>query len=123
MYLDSFDEAILNVLSREKRGKTLRELVEETGFARSTVIIHLRLLEAKQYVRIKKKIRKGHGRPKYLYYTLKRPTPQGGSLIGVNQIIQIAFRRLKHACRYEKGGFCKRVRKECAPTNCPLTRQ
>lgn len=122
MYLDSFDAAILEVLSGEKRGKTLREVVGETGFARSTVIIHLRGLETKRLVRRGKMVRKGRGRPKYLYHTLKKPSPQWGLPLGVDDIIQVGFRRLRHACRYEKGGFCKRVRKRCAPTNCPLTK-
>jgi len=65
-------------------------------------------LEAKQYARRKKKVKKGRGRPKYLYYALKRPSPQWGSLVGVNEIVQIAFRRLRHACRYKKGASVKK---------------
>ena len=43
MYLDFFDRKILDVLNR-KGSVTLAELVRDSGFARSTVIIHLERL-------------------------------------------------------------------------------
>jgi hypothetical protein len=44
MYLDFFDRKILDVLSRKHESVTIAELVGDSGFARSTVIIHLERL-------------------------------------------------------------------------------
>jgi predicted ArsR family transcriptional regulator len=87
MYLDSFDEAILRVLGKGERGKMLREVVGETGFARSTVISHLLRLEAEGLVRREKLVKRGRGRPKYLYHTLKIP-PRWGFPTGTNNLFR-----------------------------------
>jgi len=44
MHLDFFDRKILDVLNRRRGSVTLAELVRDSGFARSTVIIHLERL-------------------------------------------------------------------------------
>jgi uncharacterized membrane protein len=44
MYLDFFDRKILDVLSRTGEPLTLAELVRDSEFARSTVIVHLERL-------------------------------------------------------------------------------
>jgi DNA-binding IclR family transcriptional regulator len=44
MYLDFFDRKILDVLSRSHESMALVELVGDSGFVRSTVIIHLERL-------------------------------------------------------------------------------
>ena len=36
-------------------------------------------------------------------------------------MVSLAFQSLRHACRFEKGGWCKEVRGDCAPESCPLT--
>ena len=44
MYLDFFDRKILDVLTGKGEPLTLAELVRDSGFARSTVIVHLERL-------------------------------------------------------------------------------
>ena len=69
MSLDSFDEKILRVLGEGKGSpsKTLSEIVHATGFARSTVIFHIKLLESRGYLKRLKIASKRRGRPKYAY--------------------------------------------------------
>ncbi len=67
MYLDAFDRRIVDVLKAEGKPITLAELVEATGLARSTVIIHLEKLCSERLVLRGKKPMKGRGRPKFLY--------------------------------------------------------
>jgi len=55
MYVDSFDRKILDVLSRSHEPIALAELVGDSGFARSTVIIHLERLGSARLVLKEKK--------------------------------------------------------------------
>lgn len=117
MYLDFFDRRILDVLSRNHEPMTLTELVRGSGFARSTVIIHLERLGSVELVSKEKKSRKGRGRPEFLYRAAAIPKLKTSSQPSV---IVMEFSRLKKACRYEKGGYCKPARDACSPQNCPL---
>ena len=56
MYLDFFDRKILDVLNRRSGPMTLAELVKDSGFARSTVIIRLERLGSEGLV-LKRKSR------------------------------------------------------------------
>ena len=118
MYLDFFDKKILGVLKKRGSPMTLAELVGDSGFARSTVIIHLEWLGSRELVLKEKKPGKGRGRPEFLYRpaaTLQpEPAPQPS-------VIVMEFSKLKKACRYEKGGYCKLARDRCATENCRLT--
>jgi predicted ArsR family transcriptional regulator len=117
MYLDFFDRKILDVLSRKHEPMTLAELVGDSGFARSTVIIHLERLGSEGLVLKEKKPSKGRGRPEFLYH------PAGTSHSKVSpqpSIIMLEFSKLKKACRYEKSGYCKPAKDTCATQNCPL---
>jgi hypothetical protein len=55
MYLDFFDRKILDVLNRRREPATLAMLVGDSGFARSTVIIHLERLGSEGLVLKEKK--------------------------------------------------------------------
>jgi predicted transcriptional regulator len=117
MYLDFFDRKILDVLSRKHESVTLAELVGDSGFARSTVIIHLERLGSEGLVLKEKKPSKGRGRPEFLYHpadTSYSEMPSQPSMV------MLEFSKLKKACRYEKGGYCKPARDTCATQNCPL---
>jgi len=118
MYLDFFDSEILDVLGRRSGPVTLAELVRDSGFARSTVILHLERLGSGELVLKEKKPSKGRGRPEFQYRPASalqpKATPQP-------RIIVLEFSTLKKACRYEKGGYCKLARDRCATQNCRLT--
>ena len=117
MYLDFFDRKILDVLTRKGEPLTLTELVRDSGFARSTVIIHLERLGSGELVLKEKKPSKGRGRPEFLYRPADAPqlkaTPQPS-------VVVLEFSRLKKACRHEKGGYCKLARDRCITQDCPL---
>jgi DNA-binding transcriptional ArsR family regulator len=118
MYLNFFDEKILGVLARKGGPMTLAELVRDSGFARSTVIFHLERLGSGELVLKEKKPGKGRGRPEFLYRPADTPPPKAAPQPSV---IVMEFSKLKKACRYEKGGYCKLARDRCATQNCRLT--
>ena len=97
---------------------TLAELVKDSGFARSTVIIHLERLGTEGLLLKEKKPGNDRGRPRSLYrlagtHTLETAAPPGVVALGVST--------LRSACRYVKGGCCKLARNTCAVQGCRLT--
>ena len=117
MYLDFFDRKILDVLTSKEKPLTLAELVRDSGFARSTVIIHLERLGSGELILKEKKLSKGRGRPEFQYRPVGAPQPNATPQPSVGVL---EFSRLKKACRYEKGGYCKLARDGCATQNCRL---
>lgn len=113
-----FDRKILGVLTKKGEPLTLAELVRDSGFARSTVIIHLERLGSQGLVLKQKKPSKGRGRPEFLYRPTDTRQPKAAPQPGV---IAMEFSKLKKACRYEKGGYCKLARDACRTQNCSLT--
>jgi hypothetical protein len=117
VYLDFFDRKILDVLTRRGESLTLAELVRGSGFARSTVIIHLERLVSGELILKEKKPSKGRGRPEFQYRPVGAPQPNAPPQ---SSVVVLEFSRLKKACRYEKGGYCKLARDGCATQNCRL---
>jgi predicted transcriptional regulator len=117
MCLDFFDRKILDVLTGKGESLTLAELVRDSGFARLTVIVHLERLGSGELILKEKKPSKGLGRPEFQYRPADAPqtkaTPQPS-------VVVLEFSRLKKACRYEKGGYCKLARDRCITQNCRL---
>ena len=118
MYLDFFDRKINDVLSRTGEPLTLAELIRDSEFARSTVIVHLERLGSEGLVLKEKKLSKGRGRPEFLYRAADTPQPKTAPQ---PSLVVLEFSKLKKACRYEKGGYCKLARNMCATQNCQLT--
>ena len=117
MYLNFFDRKILDVLTSKEKPLTLAELVRDSGFARSTVIIHLERLGSGELILKEKKPSKGRGRPEFQYHPVGAPQPNATPQPSVGVL---EFSRLKKACRYEKGGYCKLARDGCVTQNCRL---
>jgi len=78
MYLDFFDRKILDVLTKKDQPVTHGELVKDSGFACSTVIIHLERLGSEELVLKEKKPSKCRGRPEFLYRPAETSQPQKG---------------------------------------------
>jgi predicted transcriptional regulator len=114
MCLDFFDRKILGVLTKKGEPLTLAELVRGSGFVRSTVIIHLERLGSEGLVLKEKKPSEGRGRPEFLYRPAGTPQPEAAPQLSA---IVTEFSKLKKACRYEKGGYCKLARDACATQN------
>jgi len=117
MYLDAFDRKIIDVLSRNGGRMTLAELIRDSEFARSTVVIHLERLGTEGLLLKEKKLSKGRGRPRFLYRLADPPTLKAAS----PAIVALEFSKLRKACRYEKGGYCKLAKSTCMTQNCQLT--
>mgnify|MGYP000591176972 CR=1 FL=1 len=106
--MDWVCRSLVDVLGREG-GLSLNRLVDKSDFARQTVHNHLKhLMEAGL---VSKDVVRGRGRPTMIY-RLSKP-------VEAAVVVSLKFRRLKHACRFEKGGWCKEVKDKCAQENCP----
>lgn len=117
MRMDAFDRGIVDVLRVEGRPLTLAEMVKASGFARSTVIIHLERLMSEGLVLREKKPVGMRGRPKFVYRLIKTNSSKAEFQ---PSIVAIEFPKLRKACRYEKGGYCKLVKDACKAQNCRL---
>ena len=122
--MDLFDERILAAL-RDGKPKDFTKLLEQVGFIHNTLQQHLKRLTARDLVVREKVAANGFGRPKFAYHVPSRATKQVNDALEDPQVelVAIAFSRLRHVCRFEKGGYCKQTRKDCASQICPQIRK
>jgi DNA-binding Lrp family transcriptional regulator len=122
--MDLFDERILAVLS-EGKPKFFVQLLGEVGFGRNTLKLRLKRLTAQSLVVKEKTLSNGRGRPKYAYFISPKVRQQVSAALSDPSItvVTLPFSRLRHLCRFEKGGYCKEARKSCGPQNCPQIRK
>ena len=118
--MDFFDEKILAALKDGKR-KDFSALLEEVGFSHNTLQQHLRRLMVQGLVVREKATANGFGRPRFAYHVPSRAARQINAALEDPQVelVAIAFSRLRHVCRFEKGGHCKETKKNCTPQICP----
>jgi len=109
--MDLLDEVLLKVLISGP--KTLNDLIEETGLSRATVFKHLSHLRG--LVSDEPVLKGEKGRPS-LSYRLLKPL----SSLPTADLVFLPFTRLRRACRFEKGNWCKERKKMCSPQICPL---
>jgi len=113
--MDYVDVAIGRCLAKGSR--SLAQLIEGTGFSRATIFNHLPHLGSavsRELVMAKRR-----GRPSLLYKLATVPSGMDAQSKPLG-MVSISFPKLKHVCRFEKGGFCKEQRKACTPGTCPL---
>jgi predicted ArsR family transcriptional regulator len=122
--MDFFDERVLAAL---KDGKPISftSLLGEVGFSHNTLQQHLGRLVARGLVVKEKMVSNSLGRPKFAYHVPSTATKQVTTALQnpYETLVTLPFTRLRHLCRFEKGGYCKETRKSCAPQNCPQTRK
>jgi predicted ArsR family transcriptional regulator len=118
--MDLFDERILAAL-KDGYARGFTTMLNEVGFSHNTLQQHLERLTAKGLVVREKVVANGFGRPRYTYHVPSQATKQINATLEDPQVelVSIAFSRLRHVCRFEKGGYCKETRKDCAPQICP----
>ena len=118
--MDFFDERVLAALKNGK-SKDFGVLLSEVGFSHNTLQQHLRRLTDKGLVLREKAAGNNFGRPKFTYHVPSKAAKQVA--VALNdprvELVAVAFSRLRHVCRLEKGGRCKETRKECSPQICP----
>ena len=118
--MDLFDRHILSVL-KDGKPREFEGLLQEVGFSHNTLRRHLASLKRQGLIMKGKKPRKGPGRPIFTYSLppkLKAKvalSPEDSYI----SLVTISFRKLRHLCRFEKGGYCKRTRTGCEAKNCP----
>jgi len=117
--MDLFDVAILKAL-RSKVNVEFHEILSYVDFSHNTLRDHLNKLVEQRLVERIKRPRSGPGRPIYIYSLPSEVKRSLSSLIKPELgIVSLSFDRLKRICRHEKGGYCKEIRGQCKPINCP----
>jgi predicted ArsR family transcriptional regulator len=117
--MDSFDRQILTSL---KNGESLdfKKLLQEVRFSHNTLRLHIAKLKRQGMIVQTEKTRNGPGRP-ILTYSLPPEIKQKVALTLTDPyttIVSLTFQKLKHLCRFEKGGYCKETRRNCGVQNC-----
>ena len=122
--MDLFDERVLTAL-KDGKPRSFTALLGEVGFSHNTLQQHLQQLTAKGLVLRDKVADSGFGRPKFAYRIALRATKQVTAALEnpTVELVVISFSRLRHVCRFEKGGYCNETRRGCAPQICPQTRK
>ncbi len=118
--MDPFNERILSVL-RDGKPREFRQLLKEISFSHNTLRMHLNVLVAQDLVIKEKMLVKRLGRPKFTYSMPPWLRRQASSILSdpFTEVVILTFKRLRHLCRFEKGGYCKKIKKRCEAQNCP----
>jgi hypothetical protein len=115
-----FDERVLAAL-KDGESRSFTVLLSQVGFSHNTLQQHLRRLIAQGLVLREKETAKGFGRPKFAYHIPSKTTKQVISAFEDPpvELVGIPFSRIRHICRFEKGGYCKETKNNCVPQICP----
>jgi predicted ArsR family transcriptional regulator len=118
-----FDERVLAVL-KDSKSRSFSALLSEVGFSHNTLQQHLVRLMAQGLIVREKAIANSFGRPKFAYHVPSRTTKHSLALQDPQvELVALPFSRLRHVCRFEKGGYCNETRRECVPQICPQIRK
>jgi predicted ArsR family transcriptional regulator len=122
--MDFFDERVLSTL-KDGKPRSFTTLLGEVGFSHNTLQQRLGRLVARGLVVKEKTASNSLGRPRFTYRVPSTATKQVAAALQnpYETFVTLQFSRLKHVCRFEKGGYCKERRSECGPQNCPQTRK
>ena len=117
--MDRIDEDILAALM-DGKPRNFNQLLREVDLSHNTLRLHLNHLVEEALVRRVKTLGGGRGRPIFIYSlasTGRGMAPTSTDVLG--DTVSLPFRRLGQVCRFEKGGFCKKVRSPCKAQNYP----
>ena len=118
--MDLFDERILASL-KDGKPRDFDLLLAQVGFSHNTLQQHLRRLVDAGLIVKQKPALKATGRPKFAYHIPQTTSKQlKVAMHNTNvELVAITFSRLRHLCRFEKGGRCKLTRNTCYAQICP----
>jgi predicted ArsR family transcriptional regulator len=120
--MDPIDDQIINTL-RNGKPMSFEDLLNKLGVSHNTLRLHLDAMAEKGEIKKEKRPSKGRGRPSYVYsagsVTVKRSAAR---LNRVSGVVSLSFERLSQVCRFEKGGYCKKLRGRCYASDCPQIR-
>jgi predicted ArsR family transcriptional regulator len=94
--------SLVSMLARDG-ALSLEQIMDRPGFARQMVHNHLRHLVMAGIVS-KEALRRGRDRPTVLYRLSKRMV-EG---FEPPDVVSLTFQKLRHVCRFEKSGWCKK---------------
>jgi predicted ArsR family transcriptional regulator len=122
--MDLFGERILTEL-KDGKPRSFAALLTEVGFSHNTLQQHLEHLVSRQLVSKEKTASKSLGRPKFAYRIPPEATRQVTAALQnpYEPLVTLRFSCIRHVCRFEKGGYCKETRKDCALHYCPQIRK
>jgi len=115
-----FDKRIMSVL-RDGKPRDFHQLLREVDFSHNILRLHLKRLVNQGLILEKKTPSKGRGRPKLTYSLPPKLHRQAFRLFSdpFDEVVTLPFQKLRHLCRFEKSGHCKKVKRRCEPQNCP----
>ena len=122
--MDYFDQHVLSAL-KDGKPHSFTEIQSQVTFSHNTLQQHLTRLVQKGLVIKEKHPEKGLGRPKYAYCVPSKTTKQvAGALEDPSvELVAMPFSRVRHICRFEKGGWCKEKKAQCSSQICPQIRK
>jgi len=122
--MDFFDERVLVAL-KDGKPRSFTTLLGQVGFSHNTLQQHLKRLMVEGLVLREKVTANGFGRPKFAYHIPSRTTKQVIAALEDPhvELVTIPFSRIRHICRFEKGGYCKETKRDCTPQICPQIRK
>jgi DNA-binding Lrp family transcriptional regulator len=112
--MDLFDERVLAVL-KDGKHRGFAQLLDAVGFGRNTLKLRLKRMVAQSLVLKEKMPSNTRGRPKYNYFLPSSTRQQVSAALSDPSItiVTLPFSRMRHLCRFEKGGYCKQLRNSC----------
>jgi len=117
--MDRIDEDILAALM-DGKPRGFDQLLREVDLSHNTLRLHLNYLVEETLVRREKTCGGGRGRPIFTYSLASAGRGSASTSPSVlGDAVSLPFRRLEQVCRFEKGGFCKKMRSPCKAQNCP----
>jgi predicted transcriptional regulator len=112
--MDFFDQRILSAL-KDGAAHNFTALRSQVGFSHNTLQQHLTGLIERGLVLKEKDPVKGFGRPRYVYHVQSKTAKQVAAALDnpYVELVTLPFSRVKHICRFEKGGYCKERKRSC----------
>jgi predicted ArsR family transcriptional regulator len=117
--MDSFDRQILAVL-KDGRSVGFHQILQKVTFSHNALRLHLASLEREGMIVKAETAENSPGRPSFTY-ALPPNIRQRVDLVVTKPyttIVSLTVQKLRHLCRFEKGGYCKKIRNKCVPQNC-----
>ena len=122
--MDFFDERVLAAL-RDGKPRSAAKLLGEVGFSHNALLQRLKRLMAQGVIVREKATANSFGRPRFAYHVPSRTAKQVTVALQHPhvELVALPFSRLRHVCRFKKGGYCKETKKNCTPQICRQTRK
>ena len=118
--MDVFDEYILEALI-DGKPRDFKQVLMSVDFSHNTLRLHLGHLVDLGLV-VKDKIpSKGLERPRFMYSVPSKVGRKLSRLLSedYSEIVSLTFNHMTSICRFEKGGYCKKIKDKCQSQNCP----